>query len=89
MHSDRVPVDQKKEAHEKFKLILALYDVISSSDKRKLYDEKGVIDNVTHDSLPKPTFKITSEHVQACKEKFKGISGLNFLLTLFTSYVLC
>lgn len=84
MHPDRVPIDEKKVATEKFKLIIALHAVISNKEKRELYDEKGVILNDdAQDSLPKATYSITSEHVQECKEKFKGMSLVDYICCMF------
>lgn len=40
-HPDRVPVDQKKAAEEKFKGISEAYAVLSDSTKRNLYDQYG------------------------------------------------
>jgi len=40
-HPDRVPVDQKKEAEEKFKEISEAYAVLSDSEKRSVYDQFG------------------------------------------------
>lgn len=43
-----------------------------------MYDEKGMIDNDdANDSLPKATCKITDEHVQECRNKFKGTSWID------------
>ncbi len=40
-HPDRVPVEQKKEAEEKFKEISEAYAVLSDAQKRALYDQYG------------------------------------------------
>ncbi len=40
-HPDRVPVEQKKEAEEKFKEISESYAVLSDAQKRALYDQYG------------------------------------------------
>ncbi len=40
-HPDRVPVEQKKEAEEKFKEISEAYAVLSDAQKRALYDQHG------------------------------------------------
>jgi molecular chaperone DnaJ len=40
-HPDRVPVEQKKTAEEKFKEISEAYAVLSDSQKRELYDQYG------------------------------------------------
>jgi len=40
-HPDRVPVEQKKDAEEKFKDISEAYAVLSDSSKRGLYDQYG------------------------------------------------
>ncbi len=40
-HPDRLPVEQKKEAEEKFKEISESYAVLSDAQKRALYDQYG------------------------------------------------
>ncbi|XP_055683543.1 J domain-containing protein CG6693 [Lutzomyia longipalpis] len=45
VHPDRVPEDEKEEATEKFKILGKLHAVLSDPDKKKLYDENGVIDD--------------------------------------------
>jgi molecular chaperone DnaJ len=40
-HPDRVPVEQKKEAEERFKEISEAYAVLSDTQKRGLYDQYG------------------------------------------------
>ncbi|MBU0547443.1 MAG: molecular chaperone DnaJ [Candidatus Omnitrophica bacterium] len=40
-HPDRVPIEQKKEAEEKFKEVSEAYAVLSDSTKRDLYDKYG------------------------------------------------
>lgn len=73
VHPDRVPHSEKKVATEKFQLMVALHAVLSNKEKRRMYDEKGMIATEdANDSLPKPTYKITGEHVQECRNKFKG-----------------
>lgn len=76
MHPDRVGDEDKKLATEKFQMIVLLYSVLSSKKKRALYDENGIIDgDDNNDSLPPATFQVTSEHIQGCKEKFKGTNS--------------
>lgn len=45
VHPDRVPEDQKEEATEKFKVLSKLYQVLTDTQKRALYDEQGIIDD--------------------------------------------
>ncbi|KAH8243167.1 hypothetical protein KR032_005178 [Drosophila birchii] len=45
VHPDRVPEDQKEEATEKFKVLSKLYQVLTDTQKRALYDEQGLIDD--------------------------------------------
>lgn len=40
-HPDRVPVEQKKDAEEKFKEISEAYGVLSDPQKRQMYDQYG------------------------------------------------
>ena len=40
-HPDRVPLEQKKEAEEKFKEISEAYAILSDANKRALYDQYG------------------------------------------------
>lgn len=90
MHPDRVPQNAKKLATEKFQLMVALHAVLSNKEKRRMYDEKGMIDNYdANDSLPKANCKITGEHVQECKNKFKGTSWIDFyhILHILANYL--
>ncbi len=41
LHPDRVPVEQKKEAEEKFKELSEAYAVLSDPQKRQVYDQYG------------------------------------------------
>ncbi|XP_022209979.1 J domain-containing protein CG6693 [Drosophila obscura] len=45
VHPDRVPDDQKEESTEKFKVLSKIYQVLTDTQKRALYDEQGVIDD--------------------------------------------
>ncbi|KAH8382150.1 hypothetical protein KR009_002072 [Drosophila setifemur] len=45
VHPDRVPEGQKEEATEKFKVLSKLYQILTDTQKRALYDEQGVIDD--------------------------------------------
>ncbi|XP_034662466.1 J domain-containing protein CG6693 [Drosophila subobscura] len=45
VHPDRVPEDQKKESTEKFKVLSKIYQVLTDSQKKALYDEQGIIDD--------------------------------------------
>lgn len=45
VHPDRVPEEQKAEATEKFKVLSKLYQVLTDTQKRALYDEQGIIDD--------------------------------------------
>lgn len=44
VHPDRVADDEKDVATEKFKVLSAVHGILSDSDKRALYDDKGLID---------------------------------------------
>lgn len=43
IHPDRVSEHEKKVATEKFKILTKLNDVLSDSNKKMLYDERGTI----------------------------------------------
>lgn len=45
VHPDRVPESEKANATEKFKLLSKLYQILTDKEKRKLYDEQGIIDD--------------------------------------------
>lgn len=45
VHPDRVSDDEKEEATEKFKLLTRVYNVLTDTGKRTLYNEKGIIDD--------------------------------------------
>lgn len=42
-HPDKVPENEKTEATEKFKVISRIHALLSDADKRKLYDDTGMI----------------------------------------------
>ncbi|EJU03643.1 DnaJ-domain-containing protein, partial [Dacryopinax primogenitus] len=46
-HPDRAPPDQKSQAEEAFRAVAAAYEILSDSDKRREYDQRG--------DLPSPT----------------------------------
>lgn len=43
VHPDRVPESEKVEATEKFKVLAKLHQVLTTKDKRALYDEQGIV----------------------------------------------
>lgn len=45
VHPDRVPDAQKDESTEKFKVLSKIYQVLTDSQKRAVYDEQGIIDD--------------------------------------------
>ncbi|XP_055716302.1 J domain-containing protein CG6693 [Phlebotomus papatasi] len=45
VHPDRVPEEEKAEATEKFKILGKIHAVLSDPDRKKLYEEKGIIDD--------------------------------------------
>ncbi|XP_068157086.1 J domain-containing protein CG6693 [Drosophila tropicalis] len=50
VHPDRVPEEQKAESTEKFKVLSKLYQVLTDTQKRALYDEQGIIDDDDEES---------------------------------------
>lgn len=66
MHPDRVSEEEKEEATEKFKVLAKIHEVLSDDNKRKLYDEQGIVDDDDDD-------KITT-WLEAFKNLFKPIS---------------
>lgn len=45
VHPDRVPEEEKDLATEKFKVLSKIFDVLTDSSKKTLYDERGIIDD--------------------------------------------
>ncbi|XP_064551203.1 J domain-containing protein CG6693 [Drosophila montana] len=45
VHPDRVPDAQKEESTEKFKVLSKIYQVLTDTQKRALFDEQGIIDD--------------------------------------------
>ncbi|XP_030563915.1 J domain-containing protein CG6693 [Drosophila novamexicana] len=45
VHPDRVPDAQKDESTEKFKVLSKIYQVLTDTQKRALFDEQGIIDD--------------------------------------------
>ena len=45
VHPDRVAEEERKEATKKFQVISQVYNILSSAEKRALYDECGEIDD--------------------------------------------
>lgn len=45
VHPDRVPDAQKDESTEKFKVLSKIYQVLTDTQKRAIYDEQGIIDD--------------------------------------------
>lgn len=45
IHPDRVDNNEKKESTEKFKILTKIHGILVDSEKKKLYDEQGIIDD--------------------------------------------
>lgn len=45
VHPDRVDENQKLIATEKFKVLSKIHSILQNSDKRKIYDESGTVDD--------------------------------------------
>lgn len=45
IHPDRVAKNEKKESTEKFKILTKIHGILVDSEKKKLYDEQGIIDD--------------------------------------------
>ncbi|KAH8277450.1 hypothetical protein KR026_011112 [Drosophila bipectinata] len=80
VHPDRVPDEQKEESTEKFKVLSKLYQVLTDTQKRALYDEQGIIDDDDGDSklsswldLWSKIFKpITEEEINTYEKEYIG-----------------
>lgn len=80
IHPDRVNVEEKVEATEKFKILSKIYYILSDDDKRKIYNENGYRDDdyVIEEDFDWMTFwkskfkKITVEDLDTCKETYIG-----------------
>lgn len=77
-HPDRVPESEKEDATEKFKVLTKLNEMLTDNDKRKLYDEKGIIDDDDDQSLCwlelwKQFFKpITTQDINNYEKEYIG-----------------
>ncbi|XP_059621561.1 J domain-containing protein CG6693 [Phlebotomus argentipes] len=80
VHPDRVAENQKADATEKFKILGKIYAVLSDPDKKKLYEEKGIIDDDEDESklatwieMWKTIFKpITDEDIENYQKSYVG-----------------
>lgn len=78
VHPDRVSEEEKEVATEKFKVLSKLNELLSDTDKRALYDEKGVIEddddeNCSWTDLWKQFFKpITTNDIDNYQREYKG-----------------
>lgn len=72
-HPDRVAESGREAATRKFQVLSKLYGVLTNTEKKKLFDEKGIIkDDGDDELLPAPTFLITPAHIENCKRLFIG-----------------
>uniref|UniRef100_A0A0M3HLU0 J domain-containing protein n=1 Tax=Ascaris lumbricoides TaxID=6252 RepID=A0A0M3HLU0_ASCLU len=80
-HPDRcVEESAKKEATEKFQIISRAYAILSDEEKRKVYDETGMMDDaelcgddVNWEERWRAMFKkVTKEDIQSFVEQYKG-----------------
>ncbi|CRK94665.1 CLUMA_CG008165, isoform A [Clunio marinus] len=67
VHPDRVPESEKENATEKFKVLAKINEVLSDDNRRKLYDEQGIVDDDDDE-------KFGSTWLEAFKNIFKPIS---------------
>lgn len=79
VHPDRVSENEKSEATEKFKVVSKIYEVLTDSSKRSLYDEQGIVDDdgdsnfLSWLELWKTVFKpITEEDIDNYKKEYVG-----------------
>lgn len=80
VHPDRVPEEEKTEATEKFKVLAKIYQVLTDSAKKCLYDEKGIIDDDDDESklacwleIWKKIFKpISTEDIDNYQRDYNG-----------------
>lgn len=79
VHPDRVSEEEKKEATEKFKIVSKIYDVLTDTSKRSLYDEQGIVDDdgdsnfLSWLELWKTIFKpITEKDIDDYKKEYCG-----------------
>lgn len=66
-HPDRVAEDEKENATEKFKVLAKVHEVLSDDNRRKLYDEQGIVDDDDDE-------KFGTSWMEAFKNIFKPIS---------------
>lgn len=81
-HPDRVALVQREIATRKFQILSKLYGILTNTEKRKLYEDEGVIEeDAIVNGLPVPTFVITSAHIESCKKIFFG-KKIRFNITI-------
>lgn len=72
-HPDRVAEAERGAATRKFQVLSKLYGVLTNIEKKRLFDEEGIIkDDGEDETLPSPTFLITPAHIENCKRLFIG-----------------
>lgn len=81
VHPDRVKIDEKELATEKFQVLSKLYTILTDDNKRALYDEQGIIydDNDSDSDLSgwlaiwKTIFKpITEQDIDKYQKEYVG-----------------
>lgn len=45
IHPDRVAENEKEESTEKFKILTKIHGILVDTEKKKLYDQQGIIDD--------------------------------------------
>lgn len=78
VHPDRVAENEKEVSTEKFKVLTKIQGVLGDAEKKKLYDEQGIIDDdidseIDWQKLWREYFKpITTADIDNFQQKYKG-----------------
>uniref|UniRef100_A0A6M2DKN1 Putative molecular chaperone dnaj superfamily corethrella appendiculata n=1 Tax=Xenopsylla cheopis TaxID=163159 RepID=A0A6M2DKN1_XENCH len=79
VHPDRVDDSRKEEATEKFKVLGKIYAILTDPDKKKLYDENGIVDEDSDGTLDSwlnywsaMFTAVTEESISKYEKEYKG-----------------
>lgn len=83
IHPDKVEEEMVKTATEKFQLMQSIFNVIMDKNKRKMYDERGIVSNITATKM-EPLY-ISDDQLNACTDQYASKKKF-FIAKYFPSY---